>query len=426
MGNIFKGSSHGIRGGQYRHHDQTTGEPSRNSDSLSDFEEDIDLALALSLSLAEEGKGKNVTENESHLDQDEEIAKALQEEDEQLDKASHGSVNADSPPQAPPDDDRRRCDGCNGEISENKYIKSDNLSYHKSCYEELYYPKCDVCKNFIPTNAAVRNEVECGGHRYWSQKYCPSHNHDGTPRCCSCERMESTDAPYLTLEDGRKLCLECWGSSIMDNADAEQLYLEIQEFYERWDMKLEQPIPLLLVKREALNEAMEGEKGHHHMPETRGLCLFEPQIVNAISRSPRIGSYDQIMDLFTEPYTLDRECEVTAILVLYGLPRLLTGSILAHEMMHAWLRLNGYPTLSPNVEEGICQVLAHEWLASEILAGSAKWSESEKKLGEFFLHQIESDPSAAYGDGFREGKEAVINNGLKGTLDHILRTGCFP
>lgn len=75
--------------------------------------------------------------------------------------------------------------------------------------------------------------------------------------------------------------------------------------------------------------------------------------------------------MLTEPYKLTRHCEVTAILILYGLPRffiyfgfqahyrsilvlillfqfelfnvfrLLTGSILAHEMMHAWLRLNG-------------------------------------------------------------------------------------
>ena len=82
---------------------------------------------------------------------------------------------------------------------------------------------------------------------------------------------------------------------------------------------------------------------------------------------------NQIIDLKTEPRRLIRRCEVTAILVLYGLPRyffsrlhlrciccniniclrvlymtldfsmyrLLTGSILAHEMMHAWLRLNG-------------------------------------------------------------------------------------
>jgi hypothetical protein len=50
--------------------------------------------------------------------------------------------------------------------------------------------------------------------------------------------------------------------------------------------------------------------------------------------------------------------QVTAILVLFGLPWLLTGSILAHELMHAWLRLNGLTGLSLDVEEGLCQLLA--------------------------------------------------------------------
>lgn len=112
----------------------------------------------------------------------------------------------------------------------------------------------------------------------------------------------------------------------------------------------------------------------------------------------------------------------------------------------------GYPSLSPEVEEGICQVLAHMWLESEIIAGSGsnstsasssassssssspsttsskkgKRSEFEKKLGDFFKHQIESDTSAAYGDGFREGNKAVLKYGLKTTLDHIKLTGTFP
>ncbi|ONM37067.1 DNA-directed RNA polymerase 3 chloroplastic [Zea mays] len=43
--------------------------------------------------------------------------------------------------------------------------------------------------------------------------------------------------------------------------------------------------------------------------------------------------------MITGPYKLIRQCEVTAILILYELPRLLTGSILAHEMVHAYLRL---------------------------------------------------------------------------------------
>lgn len=216
-------------------------------------------------------------------------------------------------------------------------------------------------------------------------------------------------------------------------------------------MKIEQQVPMLLVERQALNEAMEGEKnGHHHLPETRGLCLSEEQTVPTILRRPRIGAGYQLIDMITEPFRLVRRCEVTAILVLYGLPRLLTGSILAHEMMHAWLRLKGYGNLRPEVEEGICQVLAHMWLESEIIPGTGdegasssssssssspsssssskkgKRSDFEKKLGKYFKHQIESDSSAAYGDGFREGNQAVAKYGLRRTLDHIRLTGSFP
>lgn len=334
---------------------------------------------------------------------------------------------------------------------------SRNCPYHKTCYKEQHHPKCDVCKNFIPTNPA--GLIEYRAHPFWMQKYCPSHEFDMTPRCCSCERMEPTDTKYLVLDDGRKLCLECLDSSIMDTNECQPLYIEIREFYEGLNMKVQQQIPLLLVERQALNEAMEGEKqGHHHMPETRGLCLSEEQTVRTILRRPRIGGGHRIIDMITEPYRLVRRCEVTAILILFGLPRLLTGSILAHEMMHAWLRLNGYPNLKPEVEEGICQVLAHMWLESEIVAGSGSSSESssassssssspaesassssssnsskkgkrsefERKLGDFFKHQIETDSSAAYGEGFRIGNQAVTKYGLRRTLDHIQLTGTFP
>ncbi|CAM8951725.1 unnamed protein product [Rhodiola kirilowii] len=60
---------------------------------------------------------------------------------------------------------------------------------------------------------------------------------------------------------------------------------------------------------------------------------------------------------------------VAAILVLYGLPRLLTGAILTHELMHGWLRINGYHNLNPEVEEGICQMLSYMWLEAEVLPG---------------------------------------------------------
>lgn len=109
----------------------------------------------------------------------------------------------------------------------------------------------------------------------------------------------------------------------------------------------------------------------------------------------------------------------------------------------------GYRNLSPDVEEGICQVLSYMWLESEVMPGfrnmaststastststshsssskKGRTSEVEKKLGEFFLHQIANDASPAYGGGFRAANAAVNKYGLRRTLDHIRYTGSFP
>lgn len=45
----------------------------------------------------------------------------------------------------------------------------------------------------------------------------------------------------------------------MDTTECQPLYNDIQEFYESMGMKVEQKIPLLLVERQALNEARNGE-----------------------------------------------------------------------------------------------------------------------------------------------------------------------
>ncbi|XP_022879195.1 protein DA1-related 2 isoform X2 [Olea europaea var. sylvestris] len=270
---------------------------------------------------------------------------------------------------------------------------------------------------------------------------------------------------YVSLGDGRNLCLECLESAIMDTGDCQPLYHGIRDYYEGMNMRIDQEIPMLLVERQALNEAIEGEKhGFLHMPETRGLCLSEEQTVTSILKRPRIGSRGMV-GMRTQPQKLTRRCDVTAILVLYGLPRLLTGAILAHELMHGWLRLNGYRNLNPDVEEGICQVLSYMWLESEVMPGSrnipstsmsslsSTWSygstskpststassssssssskkgynsSTENNLGQFFMHQIASDASPAYGGGFRSAMYAVNKYGLRSTLKHIYWTGTFP
>ncbi|XP_059454300.1 protein DA1 isoform X1 [Corylus avellana] len=471
---ILKAS--GLKDSEEHGHANYGGDPNRyaptSSEDMAPESENEDMDRAIALSLFEESqRGRNVIDHDSQLEDDAQLAQAIQE-----------SLNVESPPRygygnmyqpAPfyfPMGGLRICAGCCTEIGYGRYLNclnafwhpecfrcyacnlpisdcefstSGNHPYHKSCYKESYYPKCDVCKHFIPTNSA--GLIEYRAHPFWVQKYCPFHEHDGTPRCCSCERMEPRDTRYVPLDDGRKLCLECLESAIMDTTVCQPLYLDIQEFYESLNMKVEQQVPLLLVKREALNEAREGERnGHYHMPETRGLCLSEEQTISTIlRRRPRTGAGKRAMKTITEPYKLTRRCEVTAILILYGLPRLLTGSILAHEMMHAWLRLKGYPNLSQDVEEGICQVLAHLWLDTKLKSGSGSnvastsssastalkrgtGSQFERKLGEFFKHQIKSDISPVYGDGFRAGQQAVNKYGLQSTLEHIRMTGTFP
>ncbi|KAJ8747365.1 hypothetical protein K2173_012945 [Erythroxylum novogranatense] len=192
-----------------------------------------------------------------------------------------------------------RCHACSYPITENEFSLSGKDPYHKSCFKELTHPKCEVCRQFIPTNLAGLIEYRC--HPFWSQKYCPAHEHDGTARCCSCERLESCNSTYYSLEDGRSLCLECMESAIMDTGDCQPLYHAIRDYYEGMNMRLDQQIPMLLVERQALNEAIVGEKnGYHHMPETRGLCLSEEQTVTSIQRRPRIGGH-RLIGMRTQP-----------------------------------------------------------------------------------------------------------------------------
>jgi len=72
--------------------------------------------------------------------------------------------------------------------------------------------------------------------------------------------MQPKGTGYIAHKDGRKLCLECLDSAIMDTNECQPLHADILKFYESINMKLNQQVPLLLVERQALNEAREGEK----------------------------------------------------------------------------------------------------------------------------------------------------------------------
>ncbi len=79
--------------------------------------------------------------------------------------------------------------------------------------------------------------------------------------------------------------------------------------------------------------------------------------------------------------------------------------------------------------------MAHIWLTGElenmrskksVFSLASKRSQDhdaiQARLGEFYLHQIETDSSPVYGEGFRKGYAAVRQFGLARTLEHLRHT----
>ncbi|KAI4386724.1 hypothetical protein MLD38_004632 [Melastoma candidum] len=199
----------------------------------------------------------------------------------------------------------------------------------------------------------------------------------------------------------------------MDPEDFSRIYLEVKEFYKSLDMDIEEQISIKLVDK------FEMEK------ETK--TPDEPMI----ERPATIGDDDKIVETRKE-YYLVRNVKITGVFVLYGYPRMLTQKTLVHEMMHVWLKFGGssssslgYLDLQGEVEEGICEVMAHMWLSSEIKSLPSR-RQYEIRLGEYLKYRIESKKTGDYGRGFQKGNAAVMKYGLKWTLDYIRMTKSFP
>ncbi|ONI00899.1 hypothetical protein PRUPE_6G110100 [Prunus persica] len=256
-----------------------------------------------------------------------------------------------------------RCHACDLPITGSKFSMHENHPYHMPCYRERHL-RCGVCENLIPSNSD--GNVESKLHPISLQRSCPSHEDDGTPRCCCCGRIKPRNTIYYLLNDGRHQCLECRDSAITEASECEALFLEIQKLF---DLKFQEKNILI-----------------HFVEETEFL----------------------------------KRPEVRAIKIRSGLPRLATGYVMARTMMLAWLEVKCYRirNMSPQVKIDMSHVLAHMWLEFVMNSGS----DFEKKLGNSYQRRIESDR----GERFSLGRKAVLKHGLRQTLDHIAMTGSFP
>lgn len=412
------------------------------------------------------------------------------------------------------------CGGCGRSISRasGHAMKDGATPYHVECYRERFHPKCCVCRERIACDA--RGTVRWLTQPYWDTPYCPEHERDGTRRCDGCERMEPREFMSTTktgekkfgdannnldafaeLPDGRCLCLECASTAVIcTRKDAPPLYDDVCAFMETVGLgvgsRATRP-PLLLVAQTALEEADLGEGWHRGRVErTRGLCLFEERVVREVvyddpgdwvsTASPPEGSsaggghradtnstswWRDLERTFagvghSRPRKVERVvgARVNAVIVLYGLPAVAAGAVLAHECTHAHIRIaGGYPRLEPKVEEGLCQLVALLWVENASLngvagrGGAAAGDEGGERLEEHYsfgeksasiaapspspsgweeanlaamagyvANQMRTDTSEVYGDGLRAALGAYQKHGLAATFAHVKATGQLP
>mmetsp|Transcript_23772 Transcript_23772/g.33962 ORF Transcript_23772/g.33962 Transcript_23772/m.33962 type:complete len:444 (+) Transcript_23772:227-1558(+) len=341
--------------------------------------------------------------------------------------------------------------------------------FHRSCYDQHFGWKCVVCEKRLPTvtmndgstkfeylqHPFFDKERMCRHHarglgtirrrqEHEAQQFREEDENVGVTsteeteigeirRCAGCHRFEpkfaSSSKHFVDVGDsdtGRCVCLACCRTVVTSSDEAIPLWEQVLNFFEgplglitdedsitgvsRQSLK---SIPVMLVGLNALNDNMKKHsEGVHYKSSqimTRGLCLSE----------------------FCGHTT--ESLGVTAILCLSGLPSDLTASILAHECMHAFIKLHPnfrYGKHLPlMVEEGLCQLVAFLFLNDglEPCDTTAKDDSipSDAKLRQYFMFCIETD-KALYGQGFRMAARAYAEIGMQELLYYIALNRDFP
>lgn len=240
----------------------------------------------------------------------------------------------------------------------------------------------------------------------------------------------------------------------MDSTEAQPLWSSVVAFFEHhlklpiW--KQMRKIPVLVVGFDALNDQLQQVGGQHKGTSqimTRGLCLTEHHVGRTFKVAKarfdrRQGSFRALDDDsqgFTYYQVPDANASnvhasVTAILCLSGLPKDLAASVLAHEALHAWVKLHPRFDISNpipvQVEEGCAQLIAMLYLNEGLERASRETygdtGPSDEKLQQYFKFSIETDDSEVYGEGYRKAAQAYANIGIEALLSHVVLYKQFP
>ena len=292
---------------------------------------------------------------------------------------------------------------------------NENVFYHPSCYQQVFSPECCVClQKMLPDS---RGLVQYSTTPFWQQKFCTKHATDGTRRCFACQRMESVRERHIVLKEKRPraagvraICLSCALSVVAGAEDVQVIYREMRSFFAKNALELPLSLPIHLCETDALNEATTQRSRSAHGHSTMGMTLTEQRttVKHTSAHTSQV---------------ISKRNEVSAILILHGMPRMLFCSVLAHELTHAYLKLGDFE-MTLQIEEGLCQLMSYLYLKSQ--QGSIHSTAEQEKERVYHMNKIFEDESVLYGEGFRMCFDAYTKYGLKNVLNHVKLCGNLP
>ncbi len=272
-----------------------------------------------------------------------------------------------------------KCANC-GELINGKYLALHGKNYHTDCYNKSFGLICNLCQK------AIEGEFLTD---YWENKY--HRFHEGKSSYCDyCRRFISKDVSNggSVYNDGRTICGICKENTVDDIREAEKLMSFISQKLKKFGIE----IGLDNIKLELVDKNELTNLSRSRSKDFAGFTILEGQ--------------KGLDNTFSNKYS---------IFLLRGMPKSNFRSTMAHELMHVWLYSNAPLEMDPALAEGSCNYSSYLFLQND-----------RDKLTGYILNSMEKDPDIFYGEGYRRVKKMVRRMGIESWLEYLRDNKNFP
>lgn len=213
---------------------------------------------------------------------------------------------------------------------------------------------------------------------FWGNAYHVGHLRSN-PSCDYCGRIISqrSTGGGSTYEDGRHICSICKAEAVEEKERGLEILYEARDLLEKSGIVLKpfNPAFSVLDRKTLKKYTKSGE---------------EQGFTHARKKSDGAGN---ILELKIR------------VFVLHGLPYFAFLATAAHELMHAWIHLNGRNDAKKWLKEGSCNMAAYLVLREE-----------RSREAEYRIRQLRADRDKIYGRGFRKVLRFYQKRGKKAWL----------